>query len=223
MTIESSSSTVNNLVIALMFVVPGFVALSIRGLLNGYRKRSAFEFLYQSIIISLLINLFFVLLPINAISVFMTAPSHILSRAMQLATYEILVAFVVGIVMTAWSRIRVGNSTFEEYFFTLFRKARLTDSMDALHVWNGVCVDMTKDNNVSVLLPGGIVVTGQMEYMSDDPLLREITLTDVTFVEASTGKHLDSFSKGQKLYLDLGQTSGLLYKHNKLARLEVTE
>lgn len=204
----------NDIVIVLLFIVPGFVTLSIRGFLSGIKRRTDFEFLYQSIVISFIINMGFMIYSKNIVSILKLAENERLTMTMQLAAWEIAVAVLLGLVMvccTRWHFLK--NRTLEVVFFDFFRWAKLTDRFDTGKVWESVCVGLEKDTEVHILLPGNLVAKGNLEYISDDPDLREVTLTSVVLMDAVSGNTFGTIPNSKKYYIDLGESLGLIYPH----------
>ena len=206
--------TVNDIVIVLLYIVPGFVTLSIRGVFSVIKKRTDFEFLYQSIVISFIINLIFIVHNNNIFSILKLAEKERLAKTMQLAVFEIAVAVLLGLGMVCFTRCHFGKrNTLEVALFGIFRKLKLTDRFDTGKVWESICVGLQKDKEVCILLPGNVVARGSLEYISDDPDLREITLTSVVLMDAVSGETFGCIPKDKKYYVDLGEALGFVYPH----------
>ena len=204
--------SISGIVEVLLFIVPGFVTLTVRGFFSGYKKRSTFEFLYQSIVISLIINLVLLISDANVVQIMKAPERKQLTQTMQLAALEIGIAVVVAIFMALLTKPLIRGKTIEGHTFWLLKKLKLTDRIDTQKVWESVCPDIGETQKVQIHLPGRILVEGMLEYISDDPYLREVTIKKPEIKNLETGEVLQSYSDNYRFYVILEETVGLVYR-----------
>jgi len=163
----------------LLFLIPGFISIWLIDLLIAREKKSAFDKIIESLILSFLIYLvaafFSKKFPVSLEVVADNQGSKFYSLHYDNTSF--LIVAVISLVIALIISVAYNH----DWVMGILRKLKITKRTSRISVWNDVFID--KDKHIIINFSNGRRIYGWPEYFSEDPEKPFIYLHDPSWID----------------------------------------